>query len=258
MRKKPTRKLPMDELSPIINPENKAKDHSRFIYQRDKVGYPLKIREFSWTPKQQEMIDLFLQKDTKLLFVKGCAGVSKTLLSVYLGLRLLEAKSVTEMILIRSAVESADNRLGYLKGDMDTKFEPYTTPFREKLDELLDFSSLAKLEKDHRIHYTPNNFLRGTQFAVKFVFCDEAQNLSIKEHLTLLSRIGEHSKVIIGGDPDQCDIPQSKSGFMRVFDKFNNDEAKSQGIKTFEFSPEDNMRSKLSRYITEQFQTLMF
>jgi len=231
-------------------------DKSPVVHQRDKVNYEFKVREFPWTEKQQKLIDLFMDKKTKVLLLKGCAGVSKTLISVYLGLKLLQAKRVSEMVLIRSAVESADNRLGFLKGELSAKFEPYLTPFYEKLDELVDNATLSKLEKDSRIHFIPNNFLRGTQFSVKFVFCDEAQNLSVREHLTLLSRIGEFSKVIIGGDTDQCDIPINKSGFLKVYDSFNNEDAEKHGIYCFEFSPEDNMRSEISKYITEQFKNL--
>lgn len=231
-------------------------DKSPFVYQRDKVNYDLKIREFPWTEKQKALIDLFMDKKCKVLLLKGCAGVSKTLLSVYMGLKLLEQKKVTEMILIRSAVESADNRLGFLKGELSAKFEPYLTPFYEKFDELIDPATMAKLEKEERIHFIPNNFLRGTQFSVKFVFCDEAQNLSVKEHLTLLSRIGEFSKVIIGGDTDQCDIPINKSGFLKVYDSFNNEEAEKHGIYCFEFGPEDNMRSDVSKFVTEKFKEI--
>lgn len=252
-----TKKTPQKRKAKAVATPIQA-DRSPKITQRDKINYDLRIRDFNWTPKQQRMIDLFLHKDTKLLLVKGCAGVSKTLLSVYLGLKLLEAQSVSELIFIRSAVESADNKLGYLKGDMNLKFEPYITPFHEKLEELITPSTITRLENEERIKYVPNNFLRGTQFSVKYVFCDEAQNLSLKEHLTLMTRIGQRSKVIIGGDPDQCDIPKHKSGFLKVFDAFNNEESEKEGIYTFEFLPEDNMRSPVSRFITEKFQPLLF
>ena len=249
MKTKTTTKKRQPETKPTI-------DKSPIVFQRDKINYDFKIREFPWTEKQQKLINLFLDKKTKVLLLKGCAGVSKTLISVYLGLKLLQMKKVSEMVLIRSAVESADNRLGFLKGELSAKFEPYLTPFYEKLEELLDVGSFQKLDKDQRIHFIPNNFLRGTQFSVKFVFCDEAQNLSVREHLTLLSRIGEFSKVIIGGDTDQCDIPANKSGFIKVYDSFNNEEAEKHGIYCFEFLPEDNMRSEISKYITEKFKDI--
>lgn len=236
----------------------KPNDHSPYVFQRDKINYDLKIREFPWSEKQKKMIDLFLDKNTKLLLLKGGAGVSKTLLSVYLGLKLLEQKRVTELVFLRTAVESSDNRLGYLKGDLSMKFEPYIVPFYDKLEELLDKSMIEKLEKEERIRFIPNNFLRGTQFSVKFVFADEAQNLSIKEHLTLMSRMGEFSKIIIAGDPDQCDIPPHKSGFIRVFDHFNNEESEQHGIHTFEFNQDDNHRSELSKYIVSHFRPLLF
>lgn len=255
-KKTTTRKNTTAKNMSLSATENNIQDKSPFVYQRGKINFDMRIREFPWTEKQKTLIDLFLDKKCKVLLLKGCAGVSKTLISMYLGLQLMKLKKVSEMVLIRSAVESADNRLGFLKGELSAKFEPYLTPFYEKIDELIDPATFLKLEKEERIHFIPNNFLRGTQFTVKFVLCDEAQNLSVKEHLTLLSRIGEFSKVIICGDPDQCDIPQNKSGFLKVFDSFNNEESEQHGIFCFEFGPEDNMRSEVSKYITERFKTI--
>jgi phosphate starvation-inducible protein PhoH len=71
-----------------------------------------------------------------------------------------------------------------------------------------------------------------------------------------LTRIGEFAKVIVCGDPDQSDLPYGKSGFTRVFDAFNTDEALEQGIICAELFEEDIVRSELCRYVTHKFKEI--
>jgi len=232
-------------------------DQSPYVAQRNKIDYELKIKELPWTEKQRAIIDLFLHKKTKLMLLRGPAGTSKTILSMYLGLQLLNNKKVSDIVLVRSAVESSDSKLGYLPGDMMEKFGVYLAPFNEKFNELLEEQQIRRLEKDNRIAVCPINFARGLHFSVKFVCCDESQNLTIRELQTLFTRIGEFSKVIICGDPDQSDLPPGKSGFNSVYNAFNNTDAQSHGIYCVELGEEDIVRSELCKYVTHIFKDLL-
>lgn len=234
----------------------KVKKESPYVFQREKLGFELKIRELPWTQKQKEIIDLFLNKHTKALFLKGPAGTSKTILSMYCGLRLLNEKKVSDMVLIRSAVESSDSKLGFLPGDMLEKFGVYVAPFNEKFEELIGSPQTAKLEKDNRIVICPINFARGLHFSVKFVCCDEFQNLTRREAKTLFSRIGEFSKVIVCGDPDQSDLPYGKSCFNEVYELFDNQESKDNGIHCVELNEDCIMRSEFCKFVTTKFKEL--
>jgi phosphate starvation-inducible protein PhoH len=242
----------MDKLE---KPE-KVKKESPYVFQRDKLGFELKIRELPWTEKQKEIINLFLDKHTKALFLKGPAGSSKTILSMYCGLRLLNDKKVSDMVLIRSAVESSDSKLGFLPGDVLEKFGVYVAPFNEKFEELVGAAQTAKLEKDNRIVICPINFARGLHFSVKFVCCDEFQNLTRREAKTLFSRIGEFSKMIVCGDPDQSDLPAGKSCFNEVYDLFDNEESRKNGIHCVELTEDCIMRSEFCRFVTNKFKEL--
>jgi hypothetical protein len=242
----------MDKLE---KPE-KVKKESPYVFQREKLGFELKIRELPWTEKQKEIINLFLDKHTKALFLKGPAGSSKTILSMYCGLRLLNDKKVSDMVLIRSAVESSDSKLGFLPGDVLEKFGVYVAPFNEKFEELVGPVQTAKLEKDNRIVICPINFARGLHFSVKFVCCDEFQNLTRREAKTLFSRIGEFSKMIVCGDPDQSDLPAGKSCFNEVYDLFDNEESRRNGIHCVELSEDCIMRSEFCRFVTNKFKEL--
>jgi len=235
----------------------KPADTSLYVAQREKIDFTLNVKELPWTDKQKEIINLFLDKDTKLMILKGPAGTSKTILSMYLGLQLLNMKKVSDIVLVRSAVESSDSKLGYLPGDINEKVNVYMTPFNEKFSELIIQPHIHRLHKDNRITICPINFARGLHFAVKFICCDESQNLTVRELQTLFTRMGEFSKMIICGDPDQSDLPHGKSGFNSVYKAFDNDNAKSHGVHCVELTEDHIVRSALCRYVTHVFKDIM-
>jgi phosphate starvation-inducible protein PhoH len=234
-----------------------SKDTSPYVAQREKIDFTLNVRELPWTDKQKEIINLFLDKNTKLMILKGPAGTSKTILSMYLGLQLLNTRKVSDIVLVRSAVESSDSKLGYLPGDINEKVNVYMTPFNEKFTELVTEPQIHRLHKDNRITICPINFARGLHFAVKFVCCDESQNLTIRELQTLFTRMGEFSKMIICGDPDQSDLPSGKSGFNTVYKAFDNEDAKQHGVHCVELTEDHIVRSELCRYVTHVFKGIM-
>jgi len=234
----------------------KQEDNSPYVFQRDKIAFDLTIKNLPWTEKQKEIIARFLDKGTKVLLLKGPAGTSKTTLAMYCGLTLLNMRRISDMVLVRSAVESSDSKLGFLPGDVAEKFNVYLTPFHDKFEELLNKPQLDKLEKDNRLTICPINFARGLHFSAKFVCADEVQNFSKREIHTLMSRIGEFSKVFLCGDPEQSDLPIGKSGFDKVYNLFNNDEAKEHGIFCMELTEDDIVRSELCKFITHKFKEL--
>ena len=244
-------------IQPVTTEPLETKDHSIYVAQRNKIEYSLDIKELPWTNKQKEIINLFLNKQTKLLFLKGPAGTSKSCISMYLGLQLLNSRKVSDIILVRSAVESSDSKLGYLPGDLMEKFGVYLTPFNEKFEELLSSGQITRLQKDNRINVCPINFARGLHFAVKFICCDESQNLTVRELQTLLTRMGEFSKMIVCGDPDQSDLHYGKSGFNAVYHAFDNEDARKHGIHCVELTEDHIVRSELCKYVTHTFKSLI-
>lgn len=236
--------------------DGEKKDNSLYVFQRDKISFDLSIKELPWSERQKEIIARFLDRDTKVLLLKGPAGTSKTTLAMYCGLTLLNRRRISDLVLVRSAVESSDSKLGFLPGDIAEKFNVYLTPFHDKFEELLCKAQLDRLEKDNRLTICPINFARGLHFSAKFVCADEVQNFSRREIHTLMSRIGEFSKVFLCGDPEQSDLPLGKSGFNIVYELFNNDEAKKHGIYCMELGEEDIVRSELCKFITHKFKEL--
>ena len=230
-------------------------DTSPIVYQKSKLKHELSIFERELTEKQKEFVNIALNKDTKMVFVSGPAGSSKTYITIYSALKLLNQKKVSDLLYIRSAVESADSKIGFLPGEADEKMAPYIQPLLEKLAELLPKRDIEILQKENRLDSIPLGFLRGLNWNAKCIVADEAQNMTVKEITTLITRVGEFSKVFILGDPDQSDI-NGKSGFMKIMNAFDDVESKENGIYTFKFTEEDIVRSGLVKYIVKKLKNV--
>jgi phosphate starvation-inducible PhoH-like protein len=213
------------------------------------------INQREFTPKQKELLDILKQKSTKLVFISGPAGTAKTYSSILAGLHLINEKRVSEIVYVRSAVESSDSKLGFLPGEMNEKMSPYIQPLIDKLEELLKKVDIEKLKKEERIHGFPINFLRGLNWNAKCIIADEAQNMTKKELTTLITRVGEFSKLYICGDPDQSDI-NGKSGFVPMRDLFDDEESRQNGIYTYKFDEEDIVRSGLVKFILKKLKNV--
>lgn len=232
----------------------KLKDTSVKVPQKDKIKDSLTIYERDdLTEKQKRFIDLAMDKETKIMFVNGPAGTSKTFLAVYCALHLLNSKRVSDLIYFRTIVESAGRSLGSLPGELEDKFSPFMMPLEDKLDELMPKADIQRLKKEERITARPINYLRGASFNAKFLLADEAQNFTYPELTTLITRYGQFSKMIICGDMRQSDIG-NRSGFTHFFRNFDTEDSKQNGIHTFEFDENDIVRSELLKFIVRKIE----
>lgn len=238
-----------------VTKKNQPVDNSPRVFQRDKINFNLNIRGLDWSEKQKAFINLALDKTANIVFLSGPAGTSKTALAVYCSLLLLNEKRKSEIIYVRSIVESASHSMGYLPGLAEDKLKPYITPLVDKLEEFLPAGDIAKLFADNRIKPAPVNYLRGASYNANVVIVDEAQNLDFKELTTVITRIGKFSKFFILGDPMQSDLKHKEvSGFKTMVDIFNTSNAQSQGIHCVEFGKEDIMRSEILKFIIEEIE----
>jgi phosphate starvation-inducible protein PhoH and related proteins len=214
----------------------------------------ISITSKRFTTKQKEFIETSLSDKTKMMFLSGPAGSTKTYMAVYSALRLMAVDEDLDLMYVRTVIESADKGLGALPGDLEEKFNPYMAPLIDKLDEMLPargYAAKKDLMSKGRIHAMPINFLRGASWLNKIVIADEAQNFSHKELVTLVTRLGENSKLFICGDFMQSDI-NGKTGFKPMFELFNDEESRKKGIECFSFDESDIKRSQILKFIIQK------
>lgn len=237
------------------NSETSPKDNSPYVWQRNKIDFDFTIRELPWTENQKKLIATILDKNNRCIFIEGPAGVSKTSTAVYAALQLMRIKRVSDIVFVRSAVESADSKIGYLPGTIDDKFEAYMAPFTEKMEEFLDGNVIKRLHNDKRISAMPVNYIRGLHWAAKCIIVDECQNITFRELVTTITRIGEFSKIIFLGDPYQSDLPSNKSGgFEKISNLFSCEKSKEFGIQHFKFTKEDIVRSEFVKFVVSKLE----
>lgn len=214
----------------------------------------LKIKELPWTEKQKIFLDLAKKKETKIIIVKGVAGTAKTLLSVYSALSKIKEKKVSEIYYSRVPVESSIHGIGYIKGSSEEKMSPYIQPCTDKLNELLPENQIKALMAENRIVGIPLGFLRGLNISNACFILDEAQNCRVEDFLLVMTRMAKFSNLFICGDVKQSDI--KNSGFEKIYSLFDTDEAKKNGIYTFEFDKSDIVRSEILSFIIEEFDKI--
>jgi phosphate starvation-inducible protein PhoH and related proteins len=218
---------------------------------------PLKInvRNLGLTEKQKSLVRLSMPEGNKIIFISGPAGSTKTFMAVYCALRKLKQDEELDLLYVRTIIESAEKGLGFLPGDIHEKLNPYMGPLDDKLRELIPEASgvASELVRRGRVQAMPVNFLRGASWVNKVVVADEAQNFTFKELTTLLTRIGSNSQLFICGDYMQSDI-NGRSGFKDMFNLFNDDDSRDNGIQCFSFGFDDILRSSILSYIIKKIE----
>jgi len=183
-----------------------------------------------------------------IIFATGSAGTGKTYVAASYAASQIFNRKVEKVIISRPNVE-AGNSLGFLPGTLDEKFAPYLAPFENVFVKALGRGFYDYCLKDKTIEAIPIGYMRGRSFENCVVLIDEAQNISPKDMLLILSRIGRNCKMIFSGDTSQSDI-SGKSGLADAIEKLRYVE----GVETVHFRVEDIVRSRLCKDIILAYQ----
>lgn len=171
---------------------------------------------FNIEPKNAEQsfaIDALLNPEIKLVTIQGNAGTGKTLLALASALE--QRKNFRQIYITRPIVPLSNKDIGYLPGDVKAKVDPYMAPIWDNLkfikeqfahDEKMLFK-IDELIRTEKIAIAPLAFIRGRTITKIFFIVDEAQNLTPHEIKTIISRAGEHTKIVFTGDIYQIDTP---------------------------------------------------
>ena len=153
-----------------------------------------------------------------MVMALGPAGSGKTYIAIGKAVEALKAGKVQKIILARPAVEAGE-KLGFLKGDLKEKVDPYMNPLYDALHDWMSPSQLTAWMAEGRIDIVPVAFMRGRTFKNAYIIVDEAQNATKTQLKMILTRMGFGSKMIINGDPDQSDLKEGESGLKEVADR---------------------------------------
>jgi phosphate starvation-inducible PhoH-like protein len=172
----------------------------------------------------------------------GMAGTGKTTIATGMALRMLSEKRISKIILTRPYV-SAGERLGYLPGSLEQKFDPFVAPIRMIMEKILGKSTASRMMASDEIQILPLAFMRGVTFENTFMIMDEAQNSTPEQMHLFLTRLGKSSKAVVAGDEFQCDLDcrSSRNGLTDALRRLKS----VDGISRFQFPPESCQRHGL-------------
>ncbi|MBC7771251.1 MAG: PhoH family protein [Pyrinomonadaceae bacterium] len=185
---------------------------------------------------QTMALDLLLDEEIKMVTLLGSAGTGKTLVAVAAGMAKVFNEERYDKLLVARPIMPMGRDIGYLPGDKDQKLTAWMQPIFDNLSYLLSTRSapmqsaeshsteqrIQKLMADGKVVLEPLTYIRGRSIPHQFMIVDEAQNLTPHEIKTIVSRIGEGTKLVLTGDIGQIDNPyldQSSNGLSYVVEK---------------------------------------
>lgn len=226
---------------------NDQKQFIRSIIDRD-------IRVEAKNDSQKELIKNILSKE--ILICSGRAGTGKTFISLALALGLLKSENnkFVKIYLVKSVTTLKGEEIGYLKGDLKEKIEPFIWSFVLNVEKLIPDKLIRSIIDSDFIRPFPLAYARGTSIDNTIIIVDEVQNISIDNMHTLMTRIGENSKMILLGDTKQIDLKNKKdSSLSKLIQMFSDVE----DIGVVQMNDKDeNVRNPIIDIIEQKFDEL--
>ncbi len=178
--------------------------------------------------EQAFAIDMLMDSDIKIISLVGRAGSGKTLLAIAAGLQqtigLRGDENHYSRLIVSRPVQPLGKDIGFLPGTMEEKMLPWLMPIQDNLKFLMgDRSSLEMYMEKGKIEIEALTYIRGRSISNAFIVIDEAQNLTKHEIKTIITRIGEGTKIILTGDVEQIDnvyVNETSNGLAHAVESF--------------------------------------
>ena len=192
-----------------------------------------KVRDFKegiWdvrakNKEQQFAFDLLMDDNVKIVSLVGLAGCGKTLIALAAALEQTLAATTYKKIIVSRPVQPMGRDIGFLPGTLEEKMAPWVAPIQDNLEFLMgdDKEHLQMLQEKGTIEVEALTFIRGRSIANAFIIIDEAQNLTMHELKTIITRVGEGTKIVLTGDVEQIDssfLDATNNGLTYAVEKF--------------------------------------
>lgn len=176
------------------------------------------------------------------LLLHGCAGTGKTFIGMYLALQEVLSDNFKKLVIVRSAVPTRD--IGFLPGTVEEKLKVYEQPYASITKDLFQRGDAYDILKNKfMVEFIPTSFIRGTTLDNCVVLVDEINNLTFHELDTVITRLGNKTRMILCGDVNQSDLKwaddqQGLKDFMAII-------AKIKSFQSTDFTVDDIVRSGL-------------
>ena len=197
------------------------------------------LKEGAWglRPRNKEQsfaLDLLLNDEIKLVTIVGKAGTGKTLLAIAAGLQKTMEEQVYQKMLVSRPVFPLGKDIGFLPGTVEEKLNPWMQPIYDNVEFLMGLSradkkagrSYKELIDLGLVAIEPLTYIRGRSIPNQYIIVDEAQNLTPHEVKTIVTRVGDNTKIVLTGDPYQIDNPYvdaTSNGIVHVVNKFKHE-----------------------------------
>jgi len=204
---------------------------------------PQKQRPIDIVPRSrnQERLVLALQSaDQHIVVTAGPAGTGKTYLCMLAAVKALRNGDCKKIVLTRPAIEVEEEKHGFLPGDLNQKMMPWCIPLLDVLKEYYREQDVVAMIDDGTIEIAPLAFMRGRTLKDAWIIADESQNMTPKQMVMLLTRIGENSKITVTGDVEQTDRIKGNNGLVDLCERLKKGGVK--GIAVCELDARDIQR----------------
>jgi PhoH-like ATPase len=176
--------------------------------------------------EQSFALELLMDPDVEVVSLIGQAGSGKTLLAVAAGLeQVLGDDNEYKKLIVSRPIQPLGKDIGFLPGTLEEKMDPWLMPIKDNLEFLLgnDRDTVKMYFEKGVIEIEAITYIRGRSITNAFIIIDEAQNLTRHELKTILTRVGEGTKIILTGDIEQIDniyIDETSNGLTYAVEKF--------------------------------------
>lgn len=194
-------------------------------------------------------------KNCDVTICTGPAGSGKTYLSCLQALSDLKNNDkIKKIVLVKSVTVLDTESIGYLKGDLDSKMEPFMYSFTGNFEKIIGKVAFENLKLQGFIEILPISYMRGVNIDSAVVVVDEVQNITIENMRTILTRLGQDSKMVLLGDAKQIDTKNKNNNSLAFLTKHFKNVDK---IGVVEFTKDDIIRHPLIKVIEDIFDEVL-
>jgi len=226
-------KLFPNEFIILVSSTDQKKTGLARYYGRNKpIGKAKDYKKGIWGlfPRNKEQsfgLNLLLDKNISVITMIGKAGCGKTLLAIAAGLEQVLETHIYKKLIVSRPVQPLGKDIGYLPGTLEEKMKPWLAPIQDNIDFLLNGkkSHMEMFFEDGTIEIEALTYIRGRSISNAFIIIDEAQNLTVHELKTIITRVGENTKIILTGDIEQIDntyLDSTSNGLSYAIEKLKN------------------------------------